>query len=130
MIFFGSAVSLLVAPGLAEGPPTPISEFVNPAIAHHEIILRCGLSSGVVRWRVAPNFHLDEFVLDRFVASDADLAPINEATATFGEQSMVVVRCNEGKANIYIYDFSNPRDRQVRLFGFSGAGFYPILSKP
>lgn len=125
----GSAV-LLLAQGLALGPPAPIQEFLNPAIAHHEIILRCGLSIGMVRWSVAPNFHLDEFVLDGFVASEADLAPINEATATFGEQSMVVVRCSEGRANIYIYDFSNPRDRQVRLFGFTGKGFHPILPRP
>ena len=124
-MILGSALSLLLAQGLPS-PPTPGPEFLQPARAYHEIVLQCGTSSGVVRWSVAPNFHMEEFVLDRFVASEADLAPINEAVDSFGEQSAVVVRCADGRANIYIYNFENPGNRQVRSFGFTGRGFYVI----
>ena len=129
MMHLASAIALLFASGL---PPPPVSgpEFLNPATARHEIILQCGASSGLVRWRVGPNFRIDAFVLDGFVASETDLAPINEATDSFGELSTVVVRCGDSRANIYIYDFSDPGARKVRLFGFAGRGFYPILSRP
>lgn len=115
----------LLAQGLPPRQPS-IPEFLNPATAYHEIIVQCGSSSGVVRWRVAPTFHMDEFVLDRFVASEADLAPINEAVGSFGDQSAVVVRCSSSGAILSIHSFQDPRKREVHSFFFNRRGFEAI----
>lgn len=122
-MILGAAVSLWLAQGLAGGPPPSFPEFLNPAIARHETILQCGPSTALVRWSVAPNFSIDEFVLNQFVASEEDLAPVNEAVASFGDQSAVVVRCNSSGAMLSIHNFQDPRKREVRSYFFNGRGF-------
>lgn len=119
-----AVLTLLVAQGLAGGPPPSFPEFLNPATARHETILQCGASSALVRWSVAPNLHIDEFELNQFVASKEDLEPINEAVGSFEDQSAVVVRCHSSGAMLSIHNFRDTRKREVRNYFFNGRGFH------
>jgi hypothetical protein len=124
-----AALSLMLAQDLPVGPPPSFPEFLNPAPARHETILQCtGGGSALVRWSVGPSFRIDEFVLNQFVASEEDLKPVNEAVASFGDQSAVAVRCNSSGAMLSVRSFQDPRKREVRSYFFNGRGFHLMSS--
>ncbi|HEY6816838.1 MAG TPA: hypothetical protein VI168_14975 [Croceibacterium sp.] len=119
-----AALSLLLAQDLVVGPPASFPEFLNPATARHETILQCtGGGIVLVRWSVGAGFRIGEFVFNQFVASEEDLKPVNEAVASFGDQSAVVVRCNSSGAMLSVRNFQDPRKSEVRSYFFNGRGF-------